>query len=450
MTSAKRGVRFALAMLICACQRGAAAPTQQLVEHGQFQRVHLISPARPSGATVVLTSDAQGWNERAQSLALQFAREGALVVGVDTPLFFAKATQDSPQCILPGGDLENLARFAEAYSKLPGYQPAILVGLGMGASMNIAAQLQAPARTFAGTIALNYCDGLALTLPLCPGEGLQLRDGPPRQRFVPAHAPADPLYIVPAADRQCASPLDPAYAPAASHGRDVMQLYAALAQRAQTRAILSPRALEDLPLVEVEAAPGSAQRDQFAIMLSGDGGWAAIDRALSTRLAAAGIPVAGIDSLRYFWGARTPQRTADDVTRLWKYYRQHWQRSQLVLVGFSQGADVLPFVVNRLAPSTRTALAATFLLSIGKRADFEFHLKNWVGTGDGQLPILPELLKLADQHVFCVYGTQDVDTVCPQLPAAHFGLLHLPGSHHFDGHYDDLARLMLEALARPR
>jgi len=51
-------------------------------------------------------------------------------------------------------------------------------------------------------------------------------------------------------------------------------------------------------------------RREFAIILSGDGGWVSIDRDLSTAFAQRGIPVVGWDSLKYFWTARTPMKAA--------------------------------------------------------------------------------------------------------------------------------------------
>jgi type IV secretory pathway VirJ component len=58
----------------------------------------------------------------------------------------------------------------------------------------------------------------------------------------------------------------------------------------------------DLPLVELHA-PGS---HRLVILMSGDGGWRALDGGLAARLRADGNSVLGWDSLRYFWAARTP------------------------------------------------------------------------------------------------------------------------------------------------
>ncbi|HEY4574832.1 MAG TPA: AcvB/VirJ family lysyl-phosphatidylglycerol hydrolase, partial [Thermoanaerobaculia bacterium] len=61
----------------------------------------------------------------------------------------------------------------------------------------------------------------------------------------------------------------------------------------------APSRVKGVPLVEVPASPSSG-RDEMAVLLTGDGGWAVTDRGLSEALAKGGIPVVGWNSLRYF------------------------------------------------------------------------------------------------------------------------------------------------------
>src|SRR4029450_13214563 len=87
----------------------------------------------------------------------------------------------------------------------------------------------------------------------------------------------------------------------------------------------------DLPLVELPAsgAPG----DTIAVILSGDGGWANIDRDLGEQLAARGIGVVGLNSLRYFWTRRTPDGAASDLTRILRHYLASWHARRVLLLG---------------------------------------------------------------------------------------------------------------------
>src|SRR6185312_11181986 len=77
---------------------------------------------------------------------------------------------------------------------------------------------------------------------------------------------------------------------------------------------VSSRAVGDtshLPLHEV-AAQG-IRSHTLAVMLSGDGGWAAIDKELSDSLAAHGIAVVGLDSRSYFSTQRDPAGASTDL-----------------------------------------------------------------------------------------------------------------------------------------
>ena len=107
-----------------------------------------------------------------------------------------------------------------------------------------------------------------------------------------------------------------------------------------------PAGLSGLPVIEVPAQPGGEPADAFAIIMSGDGGWAGLDKDVAAALAAHGIPIVGLDSLRYFWSARTPEGLAADTDRMIRYYLAHLNKKRVLLIGYSQGADVLPFAVE--------------------------------------------------------------------------------------------------------
>jgi type IV secretory pathway VirJ component len=224
----------------------------------------------------------------------------------------------------------------------------------------------------------------------------------------------------------------------------VPQMLAAYAKLASVQPPHTPAPAADisgLPLVEVPATgrPG----DLLAVMLSGDGGWAGLDRQVADVLTANGVAVVGWDSLRYFWTARTPDVAAVDLARIIRYYTRKWGKSRVIAVGYSLGADTMPFMVNRLPPDARDRIALTALLGPGKEAFFEFHVSLWLGKSGGGLPLAPEMARLADTNVLCIYGAEETDSACEGLAANR--RLRLPGGHHFDGNYEELGRRILQA-----
>jgi type IV secretory pathway VirJ component len=168
----------------------------------------------------------------------------------------------------------------------------------------------------------------------------------------------------------------------------------------------------------------------MALMLSGDGGWASIDRKVAAGLVQRGVPVVGLDSLRYFWHERTPEQTARDVAAVISHYLEVWHCRQVQVVGYSFGADVAPFVINRLPPEVAAKIASLTLLEPSTSATFEIHISNWLpGVVTPGLPLAPELAKL-QMPLLCVHGDDDPG-VCHGLARAT--VAHIGSGHHLGG-----------------
>jgi type IV secretory pathway VirJ component len=209
----------------------------------------------------------------------------------------------------------------------------------------------------------------------------------------------------------------------------------------------------DLPLVEIPltagASPDSALADLMAVYLSGDGGWSWTDRGISRILAARGIPVVGLNSLRYFWKQRTPEEAGKDLERLLDHYRERWQRERVVLIGYSMGADVLPFMVNRLQPETRSRIRLVVLLGPSHFATFQFHFGAWVGRESlrDALPLAPEVQQLRGTDLLCVYGDREKGSLCPELDPALARVVSRAGGHLVLWSYAPVADAILQSLA---
>jgi type IV secretory pathway VirJ component len=398
-------------------------------------------------------------------MAKALVGEGALVAGIDVPQLLANLEKDQESCVAPDGDLENLSHYIQSYAGLPTYHEPILVGYSSGATLAYATLAQAPTNTFAGALSVGFCPDLLLHKPLCGGQGLTFTrrkdDG-----GIDVHASAkigNPWIAVNGAlDQVCALPATRDFVahshnatlvelPNVGHGYSVpknwmpqfLTAFRTLAQEPGAALPPPPTALADLPLVEV---PASGDGDTFAVLLSGDGGWAGLDKDVAAALATRNVPVVGLDSLRYFWKARTPDALAADLDRVLSYYSAHWHKAHVVLVGYSQGADVLPFAVNRLPATTRALVERTVMMGLGENASFQFHFTNWLGGDKDGLAILPEVSRLDAGTTVCLYGTGESDSLCPKVPAGHVRAVALPGGHHFSGGYDTLARQIVAGL----
>lgn len=201
-----------------------------------------------------------------------------------------------------------------------------------------------------------------------------------------------------------------------------------------------------LPLVEVPAArPGHA----LAVVLSGDGDWADIDRAMARTLADSGVAVVGLRSRSYLQGGRrTPLVLADDVARVLRHYMAAWQRDSVVIVGYSRGADFAPFVANRLPADLHDRLSLVAMLALAPAASFQFHWSDLVRDTkrDTDLPTLPEVARLRGVHLLCIYGREEEESACRDVDPTAVRAIERGGGHHFDGDYRALGVLVLDAL----
>jgi type IV secretory pathway VirJ component len=206
--------------------------------------------------------------------------------------------------------------------------------------------------------------------------------------------------------------------------------------------------LEGLPLIEVPAAV--SQGDLLAVHLTGDGGWGVTDKGLSTELAAQGIPVVALNSLKYFWTRRTPESASFDLARILERYTLAWNKRRVVLIGYSLGADVLPFMYNRLPVTLRDQVVLIVLLGPSRTVEFEFHLGDWLGRSPGKrgLPVLPEIEKITKLVVLCICGEEDKDSVCGEIDPkiVRAKVISLPTGHRFGRDVEPLVRGILSAL----
>ena len=473
---------FAIRVLaVCALAAGAAAvlsarvyaapPGQpDRISHGRFENLAVYAPQGTPRSMVLLLAGEGGANAGAD-LALVLARRGAMVTVIDVSKFDQALEADAAECVFPDGDLENLSHFIQAYYHLPIYRAPLLVGYGAGANLAYAVLAQAPAHTFAGAITVGFCPASSLRKPLCNGGSLKsARAAGQELRYLPAPELDDPwVTLQEARDGECAVGAIrdfTAHMPGAavvalpeagghleSSSRWLPSLLAAfdtlVARTArEIAAPPAPVALGKLPVIEVPARTGTPPAELLALILSGDGGWAGLDKEVAQALADHGIPVAGLDSLRYFWSARTPQGLAGDLDRMIRYYLGHFGKQRVLLIGYSQGADVLPFAVNRLAPATRAHIALAVLMGMSEHAVFEFHVSNWISNDNSGPATMPEVNRITGIPVLCIYGEGDNDSLCPKLDADKVRIVKLPGGHHFNGDYAGLAREILAAAAR--
>ena len=202
-----------------------------------------------------------------------------------------------------------------------------------------------------------------------------------------------------------------------------------------------PASLRDLPVVLMD---GQNEGGPIAVMLSGNAGWWGIDDGITSGLARAGVTTIGLNSLAYFIQRRSPDEVVVTIERMVAPFRAD---RPIILVGYSFGADVAATIYARLPPSLRERIHLVSLLGLSHRADYAIGFMRIVDKSE---QTIPAIAAIAGPHIQCFAGVDERISACGDLDPRHVEVIKVPGGHHFDGNYDDLARRILAGLPEPR
>lgn len=449
-------------LLLTAAHAGAEVVSETLATP-DFGTLTIERTADEPKGIVLFASGAGGWSTDLTAIAREIAAQNYVVAGIDLHPFLAQLDRSAAACIDLSADFDRLNRGLEQRYPPATHLPPILLGYGAGATLTYAALAQAPAEQFHAGIALDFCPELALRQPLCPGVGnletVLLPDGKgvalkpiarlPTTWFVFQNRPACDAGAA-AQFVQSISLVRLTDLPGQEGVNNRFLQLSALFQWLDPSIVkqVQPEAsVSGVPLTEVPVT-GGPDRPQLAVMFSGDGGWALLDRAVTAELAKNGLPTIGWDSLSYFWKARTPEQVAFDLDRVLRHYLEVWKKARIVLIGFSFGADVLPAVVNRLPKELQERIDLIALLNLSDQASFEFDLNDWINDAPGKAdqPVRPELKKLHGIKRLCLYGVEDENSACPHFAAMGVISEKMPGDHHVDEDYQGVAQRILAQL----
>jgi type IV secretory pathway VirJ component len=455
-----------------------APAMERALEYGApFGQVMLYTPVAEPRSVVLFISGDDGWNLGVLDMARHLAGQGAVVAGIDARRYLAAIAGTRGSCRYLAGDLEALGHRVQRELRLETYRVPLVYGFSSGANLAYAALAQSHG-TFAGAVSLGFCPEQDYGgAELCAGSDGGLRSRPGRKGAIvlePAARLADPWVAFQGQlDRVCSAATVDAFAArvgsaevvrlaSVGHGFGVERnwlpqfdaVYARLSQPAVRVAAAggaagaaAGAAVADLSLVEQRGTPRDTA--PLALLLTGDGGWAALDRGVAAALNARGVPVIGLSTLQYFWRVKTPEQAAADTARILRHYLAAWHRERVLLVGYSFGADVLPFIVARLPDDLRARVQIVAMLGLSRQASFEIRVADWLrGPDAAARPTLPEIARLHDVRLLCVYGTGEANDPCAELGAGGVDVAHIGDGHHLGGDYNAIAAAIMESAER--
>ncbi|WP_287497978.1 AcvB/VirJ family lysyl-phosphatidylglycerol hydrolase [Pandoraea sp. CB10b_02] len=387
-------------------------PAARKIDGGRFGKLRIASVDGPVAGVTLLFSSAEGWTERNRDIARELADRGILTVGIDSRRYLANLSKEKADCQYLPADAEFVSQQLQRDLSTPIYHTPVVAGFGIGGRIAQVIRDQAAANTVKGAVVSSTDAEPQLPVALCdaPAPGVNL-EGP---EFVDRLPPDDTRAFVDTIRRRASEQPDEATQPNFS----------------------------TLPLIEL---PASGASGRLAVVMSGDGGWRDLDKEISEHLRSDGVSVVGWDSLRYFWTEKTPDQTAGALKQVLDHYANMWHTPKITLIGYSFGANVLPFAYNRLPDRLKAKVDQLVLLAPEPSADFQIRVSGWLGLHQETLAknVREQIATLPTKNVQCFYGAEESQSLCPSLLDTLAEVVRTDGGHHFDGNYRAIEQKIL-------
>jgi type IV secretory pathway VirJ component len=189
--------------------------------------------------------------------------------------------------------------------------------------------------------------------------------------------------------------------------------------------------ITDLPIMTYASADSSKP---IIIYYTGDGGFNSFSTEFAKQFNSKGYFVVSFDCLKSFWKSKTPEQSALDASNLISYYQSAWKKKQLILIGYSFGADIIPFIFTRLPKTQADDVQNIILLSPSNHTDFEVHITEMLGKNrKGTNNVPAELNKINQKPVLIVSGEKEEDSLnFSELKTTNYQKITIPGGHHYD------------------
>ena len=446
------------------------------LKYGSFGKMPVYVPYEAPKSVVLFVSSEDGWNRTASDIAKSIVLQGALVVGIDYKHYTRNLNSNSRKCYYPAADFEALSLLLQKKYKIRKYLKPILIGNGSGSTIIYGILSQAPGNTFKGAIALGFNPEFNSFKPLCNGTGLasQLIKGGKIFYLQPCKKLSAPFIILkgekdkvfPITEIQkyikdiplCEMVSIPKVGYTFKVHRNWLPQFItaynnvvdapSFASQKNNNTLLASQPI--IPLsgdMPINLIPSSSKDSlPLAFVISGDGGWTSFDQNLGEALSEKGISIVGLDAQSYFWNEKTPDETAAEISKAIEHFMQQWHKKSFILVGYSFGASIIPFVVNRLPADLKESLVGDYSLSPDEKADFEIHISDMlsIDNDDNNYDVLKEIKKMKLQNLVCVFGEEEESVATNNFIKTGIKVVVVPGSHHYNNDFNSVAELIIK------
>ncbi|MBK0382541.1 virulence factor [Pedobacter sp. SD-b] len=465
-------------LFICVKQNVTAQKIDSIY-YGRFGKITIYIPAKAPSSVALFISGDGGWEHGVINMAKNICHQNALVLGIDAKFYMNALEKSKADCYYPAADLENLSLMIQKKFHFNSYQKPVLIGYSYGATLAYGILAQAPANTFKGAIAIGFSPDLIIKKPLCKGNGLTQTVLVKNKSYNMDKIKAFNEYFIALngkKDQECpykntikfmrgiknaqlvllenvghGFSLANHWLPAFDSAYHKILSQPSFSQKNNAKKIFfspgnhAPN-IDDLPLTHIYSEKKT--KLPFIIMLSGDGGWTSFDQSYAESLSKLGFNIIGLDAQKYFWNAKTPDKTTLDILKVIVQEQYALKQKNFILAGYSFGASVIPFIADRLPKEVKNNVSGLFSLSPDIKADFEIHISDMLNLDNTEdhYDVLAEFKKInAIKSVIC-FGESEDEAVRRKFEADHQRIILIPGDHHFDNNFPLLAKSIYKSF----
>lgn len=201
-----------------------------------------------------------------------------------------------------------------------------------------------------------------------------------------------------------------------------------------------------LPVTTYEAQNFDARKG-YILYLSGDGGENTFSKSFVQQLNNNGYSTVLFNSLKYFWSKKTPEQTAADVEKVLQHFKVQWKTQKVIIIGYSFGADIAPFVLTRFSKEDYLSVKNIVLMSPSKTTDFEVHVNQLFGKGkNAGISVEAEINKLAPKPLLIIAGEDESEKINTAALKVPYKLVQLKGGHRYDSNTPEVAATIIKNL----
>jgi len=179
--------------------------------------------------------------------------------------------------------------------------------------------------------------------------------------------------------------------------------------------------------------------------ISGDSGFNTFTKNMGKDLHAFGYDVFALNTQSYFWNKKTPEQTSSDIEKYIDQQLKGRQNQKVIIIGFSFGADVTPFVYNRFSSPLKNNIEKVLIIGPSKTNDFKIHLGEYFGQEiKGSLQVIPEINQMKNVPVMLILS----DFEFAHFPykdiklGNNYKMKYIAGDHHYGGNTQMLANII--------